>query len=181
MNNFSKLRSKLNEQLGIADRFICDDSVVVISKDLQISVDEEYIGDAKSLEEARTYARSYIANKNIVEDIKLIPEEKVVTLIKKHHNIEKVTDTLVESYIELASSNIFSIDPVVTDLKERSNSNFVGKLEYTLNDGNTVAINEDTQLVLNSLLKDKYNVVEYMRESKTNFMRIIKFIGEQNE
>ena len=181
MNNFSKLRSKLHQQQGIADRFICNESVVVISKDLQITVNEEYIGDAKSLEEARTYARSYVANKNIVEEIKLIPEEKVVTLIKKHHLVEKVTDTLVESYIELASSNIFSIDPVVTDLKERSNSNFVGKLEYTLNDGNTVAINEDTQLVLNSLLKDKYNVVEYMRESKTNFMRIIKFIGEQNE
>ena len=178
MNNFSKLRSKLNEQLGIADRFICDDSVVVISKDLQISVDEEYIGDAKSLEEARTYARSYIANKNIVEDIKLIPEEKVVTLIKKHHNIEKVTDTLVESYIELASSNVFSVDPVVTDLKERSNSNFYGKLEYTLNDGNIVAINEDTQLVLNSLLQNKYDIIDYMRESKENFMHVISKLKE---
>lgn len=178
MNNFSKLRSKLNEHHGVADRFICDGRSVVISKDLQITIDEEYVGDAKSLEEARTYARSYIANKNIVEEIKLIPEEKVVNLIKKHHFVEKVTDTLVESYIELASSNIFSIDPVVTDLKERSNSNFFGKLEYTLNDGNTVAINEDTQQVLNALLKDKYEVVEYMRENKTNFMRIIKFIGE---
>lgn len=178
MNNLSKLRSKLNEQQGIADRFICNDTVVTISKDLQITIDEEYIGDAKSLEEARTYARSYINNKSIIQEIKLIPEEKVVTLIKKHHEIEKVTDTLVESYIELASSNIFSIDPVVTELKERSASNFYGKLEYTLNDGNTVAINEDTQLILNSLLKDKYEVVEYMRENKTNFMRIVKFIGE---
>lgn len=178
MNNFSKLRSKLHDNLNIADKFICGECTVTISKDLQITIDEEYIGDAKTLEEARSYARSYINSKSIVEEINLIPEEKVVALIKKHHFVEKVTDTLVESYIELASSNIFSVDPVVTDLKERSNSNFAGKLEYVLNDGNTVAINEDTQLFLNTLLQNKYDIIDYMRESKENFMHVISKLKE---
>jgi predicted GNAT superfamily acetyltransferase len=43
-----------------------------------------------------------------------------------------------------------------------------------LNDGNSVVINEETQNLLNTLLEDKYQIVEYMRESKQNFMRIIK-------
>lgn len=43
-----------------------------------------------------------------------------------------------------------------------------------LNDGNSVVINEETQNLLNALLEDKYQIVEYMRESKQNFMRIIK-------
>ena len=100
-------------------------------------------------------------------------EEKIVSLIRKHHSIDRITDTLVESYIELASSNIFTIDPVIVEIKQKTSS-LPGKLEYTLEDGNTVAINEDTQKLLTTLLDDKYQIVEYMRESKENFMRIIK-------
>ena len=83
---------------------------------------------------------------------------------------------LIESYIELASSNLFSVDPVVVAIKERSAVEFSGKLEYQLADGNIVAINEDTQETLNTLLENKPEIVDYMRESKNNFMRILREI-----
>lgn len=175
---YSKLKAKLHEEQNILDRFVLGEQHVFITKDLQIIVNEEYIGDAKSLEEARSYANKYIANKKIVEDhSSMIPEERVVALIKKYHNIDKITSNLVESYIELASSSIFSIDPVVTEIKQNS-LELSGKLQYKLDDGSTVAISEDTHKRLSNLLEDKYKIVEYMRKSKDNFMHVVKELKE---
>ncbi len=175
MITIAKLKTKLSESSGVLDSFIYQDKRVVISKDLSITVNEEKIdSDINNLEEAREYAKSYITNSIILEDIDtVIPEEKIVNLVNKYHSIEKITDTIVESYLELASSNLFTIDPVLLEIKQRSSS-LPGKIEHSLNDGSVVAISEETQNLLNTLLEDKYQIVEYMRESKQNFMRIIK-------
>lgn len=178
MTTYSKLKDRLNQEQKIVDRFVLDENRVYITQDLQIVVNEEYIGDANSLKEAKAYAIKYIANKKIVEDIdSLVPEEKIVTLIKKHHNIDKITNNLVESYMELVSSNIFSIDPVITEVKQNS-IELSGKLQYVLEDGTIVAINEQTQKRLSTLLEDKYQIVEYMRKSKNNFMHVVKELKE---
>ena len=176
MLTLSKLKSNITEATGILDSFIYQDEHVVIFKDLSIYVNEELVqSNVKTLEEASSYIKKYIDNSKLLEKVDtLIPEEKIANLVRKYHSIEKITDTLVESYIELVSSNIFSIDPVITEIKQSTTSNFAGKLEYKLNDGNIVAIDEDTQRLLNKLLEDKYQIIEYMRESKENFMRIIK-------
>lgn len=173
---FSELRNKLFEDLGVLDSYICYDKKVRIGKDFSIMIEGHKIdSEVESLEEARLYAKKYIENQRLLEDINTtVPEEKVAQYIKQYHKVDKITDTLVESYIELASSNLFTVDPVVAAIKERTAVEFSGKFEYKLNDGNTVAINEDTQDTLNNLLQDKPEIVEYMRESKNNFMRIIK-------
>jgi hypothetical protein len=173
---FSELRTKLFESLGVLDIYTCYGKKVHIGKDLSVVVEGTKIDcEVESLEEARLYAKRYIETQKLLEDIDTtVPEEKVAYYIRKYHNVDKITDTLVESYIELASSNLFTVDPVVSAIKERTAVEFSGKFEYKLNDGNTVAINEDTQDTLNNLLQDKPEIVEYMRESKNNFMRIIK-------
>ena len=173
---FSELRNKLFEDLGVLDLYICYDKKVRIGKDLSVVVENQKLDcEVQSLEEARLYAKKYIENQRLLEDIDTtVPEEKVANYIRKFHNVDKITDTLVESYIELASSNLFTVDPVVAAIKERTAVEFSGKFEYKLNDGSTVAINEDTQDTLNNLLQNKPEIVDYMRESKNNFMRIIK-------
>jgi hypothetical protein len=165
--------------MGILDKFEYRGKHVSIHKDYQIKVDGEFVNsNTKSLEEAINYVKISIDTKIILEDnSNLIPEEKIVDLIRKHHSVNRITDTLVESYIELASSNIFSIDPVITEIKQKTSS-LPGKLEYTLEDDNTVAINEDTQHLLNTLLEDKYQIVEYMRKSKENFMHVVRELRE---
>lgn len=180
MITLNQLKSKITETTGILDSFNYQDKHVVIFTDLSIYVNEELIkSNVKTLEEASSYIKRYIDNSKILEKVDtLIPEEKIANLIRKYHNIEKITDTLVESYIELASSSIFTVDPVITEIKQNSSSNFVGKFEYKLDDGSIVAINEDTQKLLNTLLEDKYQIIEYMRESKENFMRIIKEVTQ---
>jgi hypothetical protein len=108
-----------------------------------------------------------------------IPTAKVAEIIKEHHDV-KVTDTLVESYIQLASSNIFSVDPVICELRKynRLDRLIENKIQYVLSDQSVVTINEATQELLNKLLRGKTEVIDYMRESKENFILVVELIGE---
>ena len=175
MITLAQLKTKLSEKSGIIDSFIYQGARVTVNEDLQISIDGELIDvEVKDLEEARGHAKRCISASTILEDIgSIIPEEKIANLINKYHTTVKVTDTIIESYLELASSNLFTIDPVLIEIKQK-NSSFAEKIEHKLNDGNSVVIDEETQNLLNTLLEDKYQIVEYMRESKQNFMQIIK-------
>jgi hypothetical protein len=123
-------------------------------------------------------------NASLVEEVtkeiyEEIPNNKIAEIIKEYHDV-KVTDTLIESYIELASSNIFSVDPVICELRKINKLDTLveGKLNYTLDDGSVIAINEATQEYLNKLLQNQNEIIEYMRESKENFLSVIKQIGE---
>ena len=123
-------------------------------------------------------------NHSLVEEVtkeiyEEIPNTKVAEIIKEYHDV-KVTDTLIESYVELASSNIFSVDPVICELRKYNKLDTLveGKLNYTLNDGSVVAINESTQDYLNKLLQNQNEIIEYMRESKQNFLYVLERIGE---
>lgn len=108
-----------------------------------------------------------------------IPEAKVAEIIKEHHDV-KVTDTLIESYLELASSNIFTVDPVICELRKYNKLDKLieGKIHYTLSDGSVVTISESTQELLNKLLQGQTEIIDYMRESKEQFIHVIEKIGE---
>jgi len=123
-------------------------------------------------------------NASLVEEVtkeiyEEIPNNKIVQIIKEHHDV-KVTDTLIETYIELASSNIFSVDPVICELRKINKLDTLveGKLNYTLDDGSVIAINEATQEYLNKLLQNQNEIIEYMRESKENFLCVLEKLEE---
>jgi predicted house-cleaning noncanonical NTP pyrophosphatase (MazG superfamily) len=178
--SYSSLRKQVLSDTGLAASFTVYNYHVEISEDLDIFVNNDRVEyEAKTLEEANKYARSYVENIKLLENIDTtIPEEKVAQYIRQYHDIDKITDTLIESYIELASSNVFTVDPVVTAIKESKSSEFAGKLQFKLDDGSVVAIDESTQESLNILLENHNDVVEFMRQSKNNFMRIIKELEE---
>lgn len=123
---------------------------------------------------------SSVMEEVVKEAYEEIPVTKVAEIIKEYHDV-KVTDKLIESYVELASSNIFSVDPVICELRKYNKLDRLveGKLNYTLNDGSVIAINEATQEYLNKLLQNQTEIIEYMRESKTNFMYVLSKIEEQ--
>ena len=112
------------------------------------------------------------AKKELYEELS---DKTIANIINEYHDI-KVTDTLVESYKELASSHIFSVDPVVQKIRSlnKLDSLVEGKFHYVLNDDSIVAINETTQERLNNLLQNQNEVIDYMREGKNNFMHVIK-------
>lgn len=94
--------------------------------------------------------------------------------IQKHHLVD-ASKSLVEHYNILINSNRFSIDPVVLELREHT-SKIYNKIDYTLEDGSIVAIDESTLEKLRNLFFDKYNVIEYMNETKDNFFKVIQLI-----
>jgi hypothetical protein len=138
----------------------------------------------KTIEEARKYIKEdydthQLASKITKDTYQEISEHTVASIIKEHHDI-KVTYTLIESYVELASSNIFSVDPVVQKIRSLNKLDRIveNKLHYMLSDNSTVAINEDTQDILNKLLDNQTEIIEYMRESKENFFHVLEQIEE---
>jgi len=140
--------------------------------------------DHKTIEEARNYIKEDYATHQLADKItkdtyQEISENTVASIIKEYYDI-KVTDTLIESYIELASSNMFSVDPVVQKIRSLNKLDIMveGKLHYVLADNSTVAINEDTQDILNKILDNQTEIIEYMRESKENFFHVLEQIEE---
>jgi hypothetical protein len=138
----------------------------------------------ESLEEAKKYIKtqSYSAKLNdkiSEETYEELSDIKVANIIKEYQDV-KVTDTLIESYIELASSNIFTVDPVVYEIRKLNKLDVVieGKIHYELNDGSVVAISEATQENLNNLLQNQKEIIDYMRESKENFIHVVEKLEE---
>lgn len=138
----------------------------------------------KTLEEARTFIKNKNYSDTLEEEVTKelyedITDTRIANIIKEYHNV-KVTDTLIETYIDLASSKIFTVDPVVQEIRALNKSDKIveGKLHYELNDGSVVAINETTQITLNNLLQGQQEIIEYMRESKDNFLHVLERIEE---
>ena len=137
-----------------------------------------------TIEEARQYIKEKHLSEKLEQEIsnelyEEISEHTVANIIKEHHDV-KVTDTLIENYIQLASSRMFSTDPVVQEIRKLNKLDTLveGKLHYVLDDDNIIAISETTQERLNNLLQNQTEVVQYMRESKENFMHVLELIEE---
>lgn len=137
-----------------------------------------------SIEEARQYVKQEYIAKKLEEQISTelyedISENKVASIIKEYHDV-KVTDTLIENYIQLASSRIFSVDPVVQEIRKLNKlDNIVeGKIHYVLEDESIVAIDEETQEQLNNLLQNQPDIIKYMRENKDQFMYVVEKLEE---
>lgn len=138
----------------------------------------------KTIEEARENVKEKhvadqlenTASKQLYEELS---DTTVANIIKEYHDI-KVTDTLVESYKILASSNMFSVDPVVQHIRSMNRLDRLveNKLHYVLNDESIVAIEEQTQERLNKLLQNQNEIIEYMRENKENFMYVLSKLEE---
>jgi hypothetical protein len=159
----------------------CFGHLIEAKADGSITIDGE-TSQHKSLGEARKYIKTkQFSEKLQVQISQEIYEEisdiRIANIIREHHEI-KVTDTLIESYIDLASSKIFTVDPVVFDIRRLNKLDVVveNKLHYELSDGSVVAIDNTTQEILNNLLGNHNDIVTYMRESKENFMQVIEHI-----
>jgi hypothetical protein len=181
---YQQFSKSLNVSFDIVESIRSYGNLVQKTADDEILLNNE-LTDFKTIEEARTYIKTKQHSDNLEESITKeiygeITATYIANIIKEHHNI-KVTDTLIESYIDLASSKIFTIDPVVHEIRALNKLDKVveGKLHYELSDGSIVAINEGTQDLLNNLLQGQKEIIEYMRESKENFLHVLEQIEER--
>lgn len=138
----------------------------------------------KSIEEARQYIKQDYISHQLEEQVSKqtyeeLSEHTIASIIREYNDI-KVTDKLIENYIKLASSNMFSVDPVVQDIRSLNKLDRLieSKLHYVLSDDTIIAISESTQSRLNNLLQNQTEIIEYMRESKENFFHVLEQIEE---
>ena len=73
---------------------------------------------------------------------------------------------------------MFSVDPVIQNIRSLNviESLIENKIDYKLDDGSIIAIDEDTQDLLNALLVDRQDIVEHMRANKENFLQVVREI-----
>lgn len=140
--------------------------------------------DFDTIDEARQYIKQEYTSKKLEEQAakelyEELSDKTIANIINEHHNV-KVTDTLVESYKELASSHMFSVDPVVQEIRSLNKLDRLveNKLHYVLKDESIVAIDERTQERLNKLLQNQNEIIQHMRESKENFMYVLSKLEE---
>lgn len=151
-----------------------DDTILIDGKETEFN----------SLEEARQHIKNEYTSHKLEEQVSKdlyedLSDITVANIIKEYHDV-KVTDTLIENYISLASSHMFSVDPVVQKIRSLNKLDRLveGKLHYVLSDESIVTIEETTQERLNNLLQNQTEIIEYMRESKENFMHVLELIEE---
>lgn len=116
------------------------------------------------------------AKVSLYEDISDI---KIANIIKKYNDNAKITTTIIENYTQRASSKVFDIDPVLIEMRTsyRGPNLIQNKLDFRLNDGKQIAIDEETVEKIANLLnntKDKEEILNYMRENINNFLHVVR-------
>jgi hypothetical protein len=134
----------------------------------------------KNLEEVKQYIElQEVANKTKIQLYEDILDIKLAGIIRKYNENTKVTTKLIESYMSLASSKIFSLDPVLLEMRKtyKVANIFESKIDFRLNDNKQVAISEQTLKKIENLLNntsDKKEIIDYMRENINNFLYVVR-------
>ena len=103
-----------------------------------------------------------------------IPKEKIASIISKHHDT-KVTDSLIEAYIEIAAERKFTLDETILAIREQ---NRLDRLEFILEDQSKIVLTQESLDLLKPYLNE--DAISFMRESKENFMQIFELIQKEN-
>ena len=174
--NFNNFVNNLNQVRGVIE------TTSYYGHTIDVMSDGACVDNKKfnTLDEAREYVISKTDTDDITKEIyEEVLRDKIVNIISETHNI-KVTNNILEEYLSLASSKVFTIDEAVLKIREANKLDgvLINTIDYVLEDNSHVIITKKMQNRLNSLLEDK-EVIDYMRVSKENFFDIIEqVIGE---
>lgn len=185
--NYKKLQSSLYEKLtgtGIARQVTCYEHVISEGDDGVILIDKQPTL-FHTLQEAKrhiveTKIQQSVLNELQEEMYQDLPDNKIASIIRKYHSDVKVTDTLIESYVQLTASKAFNVDPVSLEIKKTNNLDTLieGRLDFTLNDGTSVVVSEDLYNRINNIFGQHEDVIKYMRESVENFLSVVDQIED---
>jgi hypothetical protein len=178
---YSEFSKKLNEEKGVNRTLRCYGHLIEADEYGLIYVD----GDEtlfETLEEARQSILRDIEAKKLAEEVakdtyEEITENTIASIIRSYSD-EKITDTLIENYINLASSNVFTVDPIVCELRSLNKIDQLieGKMHFVLDDGSKVALEESTIGNINRLLEGQEEIIAYMKESSENFIHVVSLL-----
>lgn len=168
MITYRQLIESIKTSSQVIKRFDYMGERVEINRAFEAIVDGEVICSSNSLEEACALAKDVIDSLTIQ-----LTEEQIVQKLRPFYDAKSITSGLVEFYKTKLENNEFFVSEAVASLKQL---NSFGKFEYELKDGSVVAIDEETQNLIQDSITDKYDIVDYMSESLDNFKRVIRDI-----
>lgn len=178
-----KVYSSLVESDIVAHE-LCHGVHLIESSDGIIFINES-VTDFKSIEEARDFVRNVKLQEQLQEEIEeeLYEEltyDRVAEIIREHYDV-RVTDSLVESYVELAASKEFTLDPVVLEISKHNKLDRIveDRIDFQLKDGSSMVLTEETYQHINKVFGQHSDIINYMKQSVDNFMSVVGALEEQ--
>ena len=116
----------------------------------------------------------------IKEDIfRATPRHLIADVIAKNYPNARITDKLIESYIDLSLTRAFTLDETINDIRAMNpySNDINGKLSFVLDDLSIVAIDESTFVKIKESINNS-DITQFMCKSKQNFMDVIDILGE---
>lgn len=116
---------------------------------------------------------------SIIQEVyKSLPYGKVASIIEQFHNDVRITDKVIEKYIDLASQKKFTFDDAIFGIRKLNKfDNIVEeKLNFVLDDESTIIITEELYFRMKEVLENNNEAIEFMAESKDNFMKMVEII-----
>lgn len=179
--HFSQFQSQLNKTLiesDIVTQTQCYGHLIQEDQSGAIFVDRK-LTCFLSLEEAKQSIKYAKLKEDIEEEIhrelyENISDTKIADLIHEHYQV-KVTDKMIESYVDLASSKIFTVDPVVTGIRNHNTSDRLieSKIDFVLDDGTIIMMEQETFNRINNTFAEHADVIQYMRQSQDHFLAVV--------
>jgi hypothetical protein len=147
----------------------------------------KYITEFTSIDETKEFLKNRMIEEKIQSDVeKELYEEisytKIANIIKEHNENIRISDTLIESYLDLASSKTFTVDPIVHEISKLNNFDKLieNRLDFILKDNTKVVIKEETFNRINNIFRDHPDIINYMNSNINNFLYVVDKIEEQN-
>lgn len=119
-----------------------------------------------------------INSDQIKEDIfKATPRHLVADVIAKNYPDARITDKLIESYLDLAVTKQFTIDKTIYEIRQLNSFDTIyeDKVVFTLDDGSDVLISSEMYDKVCECINSA-DAIEFMRRNKGNFINCIEIL-----
>jgi len=112
-----------------------------------------------------------------IDNYQYIIEHLLPTIIKKHSN-SIITEQLIKEYSNKVFNKEFSGDRVLFEIRKLNKLDNIlpNKLDYILEDNSRIVINYETQELINNILGNHKDIIDYMQKNSNNFSKTINQI-----
>ena len=118
--------------------------------------------------------------KAIKEEIfRATPQHIIAEVIEKNYPNARITEQLIDSYLDIALTEEFTLDECVHQVRRLNPfSDVNNRICFTLEDNSRIAISEETFVVLQETIN--IDTVAFMRKSVSNFLEVVNILEEEN-
>lgn len=170
-SQFVKRQQDLLYECPISKEARIEGNHVAILENGNVFMNRQQTGFSSLDEAIRFIKTETYKEKAWVEAFNKLPANTLASIIREH-NKDKITNSLIESYLDVAFNKTFTVDPIVIKIRELVELNAIdGKIDFVLEDGSTVAIGKPLLEKL-SLENDKY--IDNMRKSINAFHNALR-------